>query len=221
MSNELAQLSTGEVFATADAFELAQRQAIMLCKSDLVPKQFQGEDKIGNCVIALEMASRMGTSPFMVMQNIDIIHGKPGFSSKFLIGTFNACGRFEAIRYQHDDEEGGRTRAISRELATGEEILGPWVSMEMAKVEGWLGKNGSKWKTMPELMRCYRAAAFMIRTVAPELSLGLHTREEILDTDGMRQTRGEELKPEANPFAKRAAEVEHEPELFDEEEKEA
>ena len=51
----------------------------------------------------------------------------------------------------------------------------------MAKDEGWYGKNGSKWKTMPELMLQYRAAAFFQRVYAPEISMGLITREEFDD----------------------------------------
>ena len=35
---------------------------------------------------------------------------------------------------------------------------------------------------MPQLMLQYRAATFLIRTVAPELAMGLRTDDEILDT---------------------------------------
>jgi hypothetical protein len=52
----------------------------------------------------------------------------------------------------------------------------------MAKAEGWYAKNGSKWQTMPEQMLRYRAASFFVRAYAPELSLGLATREEIEDS---------------------------------------
>jgi hypothetical protein len=51
----------------------------------------------------------------------------------------------------------------------------------MAKNEGWSTKSGSKWKTMPELMLRYRAAAFLIRTTAPEIGLGLYTTDELKD----------------------------------------
>ena len=34
---------------------------------------------------------------------------------------------------------------------------------------------------MPELMLMYRAAAFMIRTYAPEISMGMSTDDEIID----------------------------------------
>jgi hypothetical protein len=53
--------------------------------------------------------------------------------------------------------------------------------MKMAKAEGWVDKNGSKWKTMPELMIRYRAAAFFGRLYTPEIMMGMQTKEEILD----------------------------------------
>ena len=55
------------------------------------------------------------------------------------------------------------------------------VNMQMAKDEGWYGKNGSKWKTMPQLMLRYRAASFFSSLNCPELTMGIHTREEIED----------------------------------------
>jgi hypothetical protein len=52
----------------------------------------------------------------------------------------------------------------------------------LAKAEGWSAKNGSKWKTMPEQMIMYRAAAFWGRVYAPEKMLGMHTGDELEDT---------------------------------------
>ena len=185
---------------------VAMQTAELYSKSDIVPKAFQGN--VGNCFIALELAARMNASAFMIMQNIDVIHGKPGFSAKFLIGCFNSCGRFSAINYEEDNQEGGRCRAISTELSSDKPIEGPWVSMNMAKAEGWSTKSGSKWITMPGLMLRYRAAAFMIRVTAPEISLGLPTSEEIHDTDGFEKSRNvtprAELSDESNPFKRPA-----------------
>ena len=65
----------------------------------------------------------------------------------------------------------------------GEKCFGVWVSMNMAKSEGWIEKNGSKWKTMPQLMRRYRAASFFTNQFAPEVSMGLRTIEDIQDTE--------------------------------------
>ncbi|MEG6615353.1 hypothetical protein V6C27_02770 [Peptococcaceae bacterium 1198_IL3148] len=131
------------------------------------------------------MASRMGADPLMVMQNLYIVHGRPGWSSQFLISTFNTSGRFSALRYewvgkQETDEYGCKAWAI--EKATGEKLEGSVITIGMAKKEGWYGKNGSKWQTMPQQMLMYRAASWFIRAYAPELAMGMHTAEEIVDT---------------------------------------
>lgn len=167
------------VFSNKDIFEHGQRVAVMLSKSDLVPKQFQGN--VGNCIIALEMANRIGASPLMVMQNLYVVHGKPAWSSQFLIATVNASGKFSPLRYEEDEVKGGRARAWAYDKSMNEKIYGPWVSMEMARAEGWVDKAGSKWKTMPELMMRYRAATFFARQFAPELSMGINTYEEAQD----------------------------------------
>lgn len=170
-------------FNDLQGFELMQRQCKALAASTLVPQQFQGN--IPNCLIALEMAQRIGASPLMVMQNLYIVHGRPGWSAKFLIASFNQCGRFAAIRYRWQGKAGDMDwgcRAYSKELATGENIEGPLITMELAKKEGWSEKSGSKWKTIPELMLMYRSAAWMVNTHAPEISMGLNTADELGDT---------------------------------------
>lgn len=166
-------------FGDAKAFEHVQRVAKMFSGSDLVPKRYQ--NNLGNCIIALEMSSRIGASPLLVMQNLDVIQGKPAWSSTFLIASINSCGKFSPLRYEEDDKDGGRTRAWAYDLKNNEKLEGPWVSMKMAEAEGWISKNGSKWKTMPELMRRYRAASFFSRQFAPEVSMGMHTVEEVVD----------------------------------------
>lgn len=174
-------------------FELMQRVGKALAASTLVPKQYQGN--LPNCLIALEMAQRIGASPLMVCQNLYVVHGNPGWSAKFLIATFNQCGRFAAIRYRWQGTAGKDDwgcRAYSKELSTGDEILGPLIDIALSKKEGWYAKTGSKWQTIPELMLMYRSAAWMINTHAPEISMGLRTAEEIGDVyDASRGTSGE------------------------------
>lgn len=169
-------------FSDLQGFELMQRASKALASSTLVPQQFQ--NNMPNCLIALEMAQRIGASPLMVMQNLYIVHGRPGWSSKFLIASFNQCGRFSAVRYIWGGERGKDTwscKAWATEKATGERIEGPTIDIALAKKEGWYEKSGSKWKTIPELMLMYRAAGWMINTHAPEISMGLNTSEELGD----------------------------------------
>lgn len=170
-------------FDTLQAFELMQRGAKLLASSTLVPKDYQGN--LPNCVIALNMAQRIGADPLLVMQNLYVVHGRPGWSAQFLIACFNQCGRFTAIRYRwtatQADGDAWGCQAYAKELSTGEIIEGPHITIALAKKEGWYQKSGSKWQTIPQLMLMYRAAAWLVRTHAPEISMGLQTTEELGD----------------------------------------
>lgn len=187
MSTEIQSVATTEqgfAFANKGAFENAQRMAIALTSSTLVPKEYQGKENTGNAIIALEMAQRLQVSPLMVMQNMNIIHGRPSWSSQFIISAINACGKFSPLRFEWENKEGEDTwgcRAYATELSTGEILKGSKVTIKLAKDEGWYSKAGSKWKTMPEQMLMYRAGAFFGRIYAPEIMNGMQTREEVLD----------------------------------------
>lgn len=181
-SRATALAPTRAGFFDLESFELMQRISKAFSSSDLVPQQYRGN--LANCMIALDMAQRIGANPLMTMQNLYVVHGTPGWSSKFLIATVNACGRFTSLRYEWRGEPGQpeygcRAWAIERE--TGERLEGIWVTWKMVKAEGWDSKNGSKWKTMPDQMFVYRAAAFWQRAYAPELAMGLQTVEDLDD----------------------------------------
>lgn len=169
-------------FSDLQAFENLQRMAKPLAQSSLVPQNFR--DKIGDCMIALDMAQRLNANPLQVMQNLYVVHGSPAWSAKFLIATVNACGRYSSLRYEWKGSPGADDygcRAWAEEKSTGQRLDGVWVTWAMVKAEGWASKNGSKWKTMPDQMFVYRAATFWQRAYAPELSMGLSTQEELQD----------------------------------------
>ena len=212
MANEMQMVTNAPMgvtagFQSADGFALLQRMANMFVGSTLVPKQFQGQNNFGNCVIALNMAQRLNADPLMVMQNLYVVHGTPSWSSKFMIAMFNQCGRYESIHYEETGKKGTDTQGIiawAKEKSTGEILKGPEVTIGIAKKERWFDKDGSKWKTMPEQMLRYRAAAWFIRTTAPELSMGLQTVDEVKDTIDvtphtvMQEPLAEEIRRNAN-----------------------
>jgi hypothetical protein len=87
-------------FGSLSQFKDAQRMALMLAHSSIVPAAYRGDEHVGDCVIALEIANRIGASILAVMQNLLLVQGKPGWSSQFLISCVNATRRFSPIRYQ-------------------------------------------------------------------------------------------------------------------------
>lgn len=230
----LAQMQTSAVAApkpetpmsllTGSGFDQLQRVAKALCASTLVPAQYRAFTEVKsygkvtghnpnpaglpNCVVALNMAMRMGADPLMVMQNLYVIEGRPSWSSQFIIAAINSCGRFSPLRFElsepgkdqvvkykavvwKNDKKTEEPREVTIqhrtcrawviEKETGDRLDGPTVSMQMAIDEGWLTKNGSKWQTMPEIMLRYRAASLFGRLYAPELLMGLQTQEEVHD----------------------------------------
>lgn len=169
-------------FDTVAGFEALQRAAKLLASSSLVPEQYR--NNVPNAVIAMNMALRLRADPLMVAQNLYVVHGRPGWSAQFYISAFNSCGRFSPIRYRFIGEKGKDTWgcvAWAKELATGEIVEGSEVTIALAKAENWYGKNGSKWQTMPQQMLMYRAASFLVRTVAPEITMGIRTVDELED----------------------------------------
>jgi hypothetical protein len=181
-STALATTSSGSVFSGIQAFEDAQRIAKALASSTLIPPQFQGQQGFANCLVALEIANRMRMSPFQVMQNLHIIHGRPSWSSQFIIAMINGCGKFSPLRYEISGKgDELACYCVATEIATGKDLKGPIVTLAMAKKEGWATKTGSKWQTMPELMIRYRAAAFWGRLFVPELLVGIQAEEEVID----------------------------------------
>lgn len=213
-------------FDTADGFALMQRGATLLANSTIVPAQYRSQiikkDRYGNvkstednpagmsnCVVALNMAQRMGADPLMIMQNLYIVEGRPAWSSQYIIASINACGKYSPLRFKLEDlgekdveyvettwNDAGRpvkntknaiirdTRCVAwaLERKTGEVLESPPVTIELAVKEGWYGKNGSKWQTMPEVMLRYRAASFFGKLYAPELLMGIQTAEELHDS---------------------------------------
>jgi hypothetical protein len=168
----------------------------------MVPSDYRGQQGLSNSLIALEIAARMGLSPLVVMQNMTPIHGKPSWSSSFLIATVNASGRFTPLRFVFDDKDNPSScYAVARDKASGEELEGQRISIEMAKREGWWsrpdrsGKETSKWQSMTGQMLRYRAAAFWVKVYCPEISLGLMTQEEVADVQSVVV---EALEPEAS-----------------------
>lgn len=171
----------------------------------------RNDSAVANCAIAVDMSVRMGISVVSVMQNMHIIEGRPSWSSKFLIGKVNAAGVFSGrlrfhlsdpgeekdVPYEYQEWDNQQNRkvklqgtatfsprscycwAIDKE--TGEKLIGPTITMDMALKEGWLTKNGSKWQTMPELMLQYRAASFFANLHCPDLTMGIPTAEEVED----------------------------------------
>ena len=168
------------IYKNTDSFEFAQRQAKSLCESDLVPKSYQGQKGLPNCLVAIEMSKRMKLSPLTVMQNLNVIHGTPTWSAQFITSQILGCGRFTNFDYLVKGEgDTLEVQCVATRLEDQKLVKGTTVSMRMARLEGWT--RNSKYQSMPELMLRNRAATFFGRQYIPDLLLGVQTSEEVVD----------------------------------------
>ena len=178
------------IFLNVARFEQMQRVSAMLAKSDFVPDRFKGS--IGNCMIALDMASLMGMNPIMLMRCMYVVNGQPGFEAKFISALINNSARFaEPIDYEWKGQKGQAIwgcRAFGTLKKTGKNIYGPWVDWEMVRANRWDQPKGqgpkqqvSKWVTMPEVMFLYRAVTLFGRTHCSDLLMGMKTVDELQD----------------------------------------
>ena len=166
------------IFAAPDKFEHAQRVAKVFAESALVPTHFQ--NKLANCLIALNIADRMGEDPLTVMQNLAIVSGKPCWQTQYMIARANKSGVFASrITWKSAGQGADLSVTASAALADSGEVVSVAVSMMMAKADGWT-KN-AKYTTMPEHMLRWRSAAMLIRLYAPEVMLGIQSTEEVED----------------------------------------
>lgn len=173
---------SGNVWSDRSAFEQTLRVSNMLSKSSLVPQAYQGKPQ--DCFIAVEMAARMNTSPIFIMQNLYVVKGKPSWAGQACMAMINACGKFRNVKHVYVGEKGTDSRGCyvtAERIAGGETVNGTEVNMAMVKAEGWI--SNPKWKSMPEQMLAYRAAAFFARVYCPEALMGLQTYEEVIDVD--------------------------------------
>lgn len=154
----------------------------MFASSALVPQTYQNRPM--DCTIAVDMANRMGVSPMMVMQNLYVVKGKPQWSGQACMSMIRGSGEFKNVRPVYtgtkgEDSWGCYIQAEYRD--TGEIVKGTEATIGMAKAEDWYNKNGSKWKTIPEQMLAYRAAAFFARVYIPNALMGVYVEGEAED----------------------------------------
>jgi hypothetical protein len=184
-ANELVVHDSGQFATLFDTarFNQGWRVAQAFASSKMVPIHFQGNT--AGVFVVLHMATRMELDPFMVLQNMYMVHGKPGMETKLALALVNTRGPFaNPIAWEFDNEENPKKCTAYAFLKTTGEKRSYTLEWDTVVKEKWFDKDGSKWKTLPKLMFMYRSAIFLIRTVCPEVILGLSTFDELQDIDG-------------------------------------
>jgi hypothetical protein len=198
---------------TGEAHSRLMAWARSMANSELVPQAFRG--KADSVLVALSLAEQMQMPPLMVLQNVVIIKGTPGWKAQFVVALLNRSGRFRGpLRWTTSGK--GESLAVTcwALLAEDGERIEVTVPLSMARAERWgvSEKGTNKYDTMPEQMLRWRSATFLGRLYAPEVLLGMYDSEELSDIQSARGTPvGDgatyEPPPEVAPLLPRAVEM--------------
>lgn len=182
MLTQQGAIPSESIYTSTQAFNNLFKIGNVMSKTQLVPDNYRNRPE--DCTIAIDIANRSGMSPLSVMQNLYVVKGKPTWSGQACIAMLRASKEFEHVKpvmvgERGTDEWGCYFKAVDK--SDGEIVMGTLVTIKMAKDEGWYEKPGSKWKTMPELMLQYRAAAFFARVHMPNALMGYRVEGEVED----------------------------------------
>jgi hypothetical protein len=185
---------TSSMFGSLGQLKTVFDMGKMLATSQLVPAAYAGKPM--DCAIAIDIANRLNVPPLFVLQNLYVVKGRPSWSGQACIAILN--NKFSSIKFNFTGEKGTDTRGcyVTAKGKDGAELTGAEVNIAMAKGEGWFGKDGSKWRTMPEQMLMYRSASFFARTYAPNELMGFRVEGEAEDMEKS------EEKSTVDPFDK-------------------
>ena len=180
MLAQQSALPSESIYTSTQAFNNLFKIGNVLSKTQLVPDNYRNKPE--DCTIAIDIANRSGMSPLSVMQNLYVVKGKPQWSGQACIAMICASKEFEHVKpvmvgERGTDDWGCYFKAVDK--SDGEVVTGTLVTIKMAKDDGWYDKPGSKWKSMPEQMLQYRAAAFFARVHMPNTLMGFQVEGEV------------------------------------------
>lgn len=171
--NQLAQTQKPTFSLAPSGLQEAMDFANMLSKSNLVPKDYQGNP--GNIVVALQWGAEIGLQPLQAMQSIAVINGRPAIWGDAMLALVRGSGQLEYIH--EDPTDDGCTVRLKRK---GEPEAERTFTKEDAKKAGLSGKQGP-WAQYPKRMMQLRARAFALRDVFPDVLRGVFIAEEAQD----------------------------------------
>lgn len=140
------------------------------------------ESKTRDVGVLLARALSTREDIMALAQSIYMVGGRPALASAYLVARAQQVGAIRgAPRY--------RTDGIWPEISVTASVATPdgetheaTVSMQEAREDGWAGRNPKYKSHRPaENMLCHRAAARLIRRVAPGVVLGMAVAEEAMD----------------------------------------
>lgn len=155
----------------------AYRLGKAICIAGMAPK---GMDTPEKCMIAIMRGLEVGLTPFMALDKIAIVNGRPVIWGDGAIGLVRGSGLCEFVKERIEGQNDARVAVCETKRRGEVEPIRRTFSVADAKKAGLWGKQGP-WQQYPERMLQMRARAFALRDGFADVLGGLYLREEIED----------------------------------------
>jgi hypothetical protein len=161
--------------AWAMELSAAHQLGTALCKTAFVPKDFQG--KPDAAAAAILAGKSLGMDPLSALQNIFVIHGRPGLYARTMHALVIAQGH-EVIRTSASPDS---VTVAARRKGTADWQEFTW-TMARADQAGYV-KTNQKYKDNPVEMLTAKAISEACRVIAPDVLTGVaaYAVEELED----------------------------------------
>jgi hypothetical protein len=158
-------------------FAIIQTQAETLAQSDIIPSAYRRRP--ANIIVAALTGRTHGWDVLTAMRNGHVIEGTWGMKPEAMLGLVRAAGH----SVTGETKASGAT-VHGKRADTGDEMTVTF-DMEDARAAGLAGK--ATWKQYPQMMCYWRAVGLLCRMLFSDVTLGVHTTDELgaeTDEDG-------------------------------------
>ncbi len=108
-----------------------------IAQSSIIPAELRG--KPADVFVLLDLAESLREPYWKVINGIRVAQGRMMVTAEFQIGRAMSSGLFKGTweyeKKKDKDDIAVRVKAVSAE--TGEPVVGPYISLSLAKAEGW------------------------------------------------------------------------------------
>lgn len=162
----------GRLIAWADGLAAAHRIGSALCQTAFVPSSFRGKPE--EAAAAILYGDEIGLTPTQALQSVHVIGGRPGLYARAMVALALSKGH-EVWTVEKSD---AKVTVAGRRKGSTHVHEETWTTARAQKA-GYT--NNKKYATDPQAMLYARAAADVVRQIAPDALAGLDYAVEELE----------------------------------------
>jgi len=168
-------------------FEQSYRMAKIMAASGLMPKGIQTPEAV---FVAMQMGAEIGLSPMASVQNIAVIHNRPGLYGDVALAVVRASGELEVF----EEWSGGERKTpewtyyCKIKRRGGKEVTGSYSWAEACEAGQDKADPLSSWKKWTNRMMQFKARNFVLRDYFTDILKGIRIAEDNVDAIDMEPT---------------------------------